>query len=75
MTHTLWETDLLSRSVSSGRTRVEYDVTVKVPDQGPPSLDKTDNQVIWELQVNLRLPRVPKNTSHFRLKVSPEVFK
>ena len=64
VTHTLWETDLPSRSVSSGTTRIEYDAIVKVLDEGPPSLDKTDNQVRWELQVNLDLPGITKNTKN-----------
>ncbi|MEO0354172.1 MAG: hypothetical protein AAF268_05045 [Cyanobacteria bacterium P01_A01_bin.3] len=70
--HTLWETDLPERSVSAGTRRVEYDAQLHVNPHYPPSFDADSNQVRWELQVSVKLPGVPKDSSHFRLKIIPE---
>ena len=70
--HTLWETDLPERSVSAGTRRVEYDAQLHANSAYPPSFDAAHNQVRWELQVNVKLPGVPKDASYFRLKILPE---
>ena len=72
VTHTLWETDLPERSISAGTRRVEYDARVEVNPQYPPSIDASHNQVRWELRVSVKLPGIPKDDSHFRLKILPE---
>lgn len=75
VTHTLWETDLPEKTVSSWTKQLEYYGQVQVLTDGPPSFDAANNQVRWELQVTVNLPGVPKDTSYFRFKILPEVLK
>lgn len=73
-THALWETDLPEMFVASGTQLIGYEAQVKVPLQGPPSLDAENNQVRWEIHVTVDLPGVAKYTSDFRFRVTPEIM-
>ena len=73
VTHTLWEMDLPERSVASGTRRIEYDTRLQAGPEHPPSFDASHNKVRWELEVTMKLPGIPKDSSQFRFKILPEV--
>lgn len=73
-THTLWEETFPLNEVDRGTRRVEYDAQIHIAPHNPPSFSARSNQIRWEMRVNLDLPGVAKDASHFRLQVVPEVI-
>ena len=73
-THILSEIDLPKSSIPRGSKAIEYEARVKIPAQGPPSFDANNNQVRWEILIDIDLPGVIKDASCFRFKVIPEVM-
>lgn len=73
-THLLQETELPHQFVSSNVQRLEYEMSVEVPSTGPASLNASNNQVRWELQVKIDVPGAPKDTSYFLVNVTPEII-
>ena len=71
-THTLWEKDLPVKTVEVGLKRLEYEADLRVLSEGPPSFYADNNQVRWELEIALALPKMPKAISHFQFQVVPE---
>lgn len=70
-THELDKVELLNKTVMAGVQQIEYDTQVTVPENAPVSIHAPHNQVRWELQVKIHIPRVAKDTSHFVVKVLP----
>lgn len=70
-THELSSKTFPERSVMAGVTQFEYEAQITIPEDGIPSITAPNNQVRWELRVNLHLPQVAKDTSFFMLKVLP----
>ena len=71
-THELDRTDLFDKTVMAGVDQIEYDAQITVPENMPVSIhDAPHNQVRWELQIKIHIPRVAKDTSHFVIKVLP----
>lgn len=53
---------------------VEADLRLDVPlFAAPPSMDLGDNEVVWELVVEMDAPNAPDDSSTFALEVAPEV--
>lgn len=71
VTHDLASVDFPERSVFAGVSQLEYETEITVPKDAPPSIYAPNNQVLWELRVNIQVPRIPKDTSYFKLKVLP----
>lgn len=73
-TSTFCEQSLPSGEVFAGSSKASLDFQFQIPLQGPPSFEASDNQIRWEIQVTLTLPKLVKDTSKFRLWVDPEVI-
>ena len=71
VTHDLASVDFPERSVFAGVSQLEYETEITIPKDAPPSIYAPNNQVRWELRVNIEIPRIPKDTSYFHLKVLP----
>lgn len=53
---------------------VEADLRLEVPlYEAPPSMDLGNNEVIWELEVDMAAPHAPDDLSTFVIQVGPEV--
>lgn len=74
VTHTLWEINMPEDSISTSATDIEYITKIQVPSHHPPSFEAGNNQVRWELQIGVKLPGAPQNTSRFLLNVIPETI-
>lgn len=60
--------------VDSTATTVEADIGVDIPlAAAPPSLDLPNNEVVWELVVDMAAPNAPDDRSTFALEVAPQV--
>ncbi|OKH12916.1 hypothetical protein [[Limnothrix rosea] IAM M-220] len=70
-THELDKIELLDQTVMAGVKHIEYNAQITVPEDAPPSIYAPHNQVRWELQIKIHIPRVAKDTSHFIVKVLP----
>ncbi|MEM9770529.1 MAG: hypothetical protein AAF889_02810, partial [Cyanobacteria bacterium P01_D01_bin.73] len=69
--HIVFEQDLPSITIPAGTQTIEYNWRISVPTQGPPSFEAEDNQLRWELLINVDLPRIAKDTCNFRLMILP----
>lgn len=73
-THSLYELELLERTVVTGEQQADYEDKIVIPAEAPPAFSADHNKVRWRLLFKLKVPGVPQICrSEFLLKVVPEV--